>query len=88
MKNYKIGIILGIISIISSLLIVGVPIGDNVIAIGFLPGMIISINGLILTKKSSEQYKTRVSTIINVIGFIVSIMNLLFVIPNGGFIIK
>ena len=88
MKNYKIGIILGIISIISSLLIVGVPIGDNVIAIGFLPGMIISIIGLILTKKSSEKYKTRVSTIINVIGFIVSIMNLLFVIPNGGFIIK
>lgn len=88
MKNYKIGIILGIISIISSLLIVGVPIGDKKLAIGFLPGMIISITGLILTKKSSEKYKTRVSTIINVIGLIVSIMSLLFVIPNGGFIIK
>ena len=42
MKNYKVGIILGTLSIISTLMIVRLPIGDKMVAIGFLPGMILS----------------------------------------------
>lgn len=88
MKNYKVGIILGIISIISTCMIVGVPVGDKKIAIGFLPGMILSITGLILTKRCKEKYKIKVSLILNVIGLVLSIISLLLVILNGGFIIN
>ena len=88
MKNYKVGIILGIISIISTCTIVGVPIGDKKIAIGFLPGMILGMTGLILTKKVKENYKIKTSLILNVIGLVLSIISLLLVIPNGGFIIE
>ncbi len=88
MKNYKVGIILGIISIISTCTIVGVPIGDKKIAIGFLPGMILGTTGLILTKKVKENYKIKTSLILNVIGLVLSIISLLLVILNGGFIIE
>ena len=139
MKNNKNGIILGIISILSSLLFTGMPIGKNlfeivaimlyvtgllliiyfgflkrnskntiitsivyliilfilvvfiemqykdfiILAIGFIPGLLISISGLILTKDN----KTKVSLVLNVIGLILSIISLLLVILNGGFII-
>ena len=142
MKNNKDGIILGIISILSSLLFVGMPIGKNLfeivttifyfigllliiyfgfikrnskntiitsivyliilfilvifikmqykdfitLAIGFIPGLLISISGLILTKNNKAQYKTKVSLVLNIIGLILSIISLLLVIPNGGFI--
>mgnify|MGYP003323141611 CR=1 FL=1 len=35
MKNYKVGVIIGTLSIISTLMIVRVPIGDKMVAIGF-----------------------------------------------------
>ena len=74
MKNYKVGIILGTLSIISTLLIVRVPIGDKMVAIGFLPGMILSIVGIILTKSNKEKYKLKVSLILNTIAIIYNIL--------------
>ena len=83
MKNYKVGIILGTLSIISTLMIVRVPIGDKMVAIGFLPGMILSIVGIILTKSNKEKYKLKVSLILNTIAIILSIISLISGIVNG-----
>lgn len=83
MKNYKTGIILGVISIICTLCIVGVPIGNKMVAIGFLPGMILSVISLILTNKNKEKYKTKISLILNIIAFILSILSLIMSISNG-----
>ena len=144
MKNYKDGIILGVISILSSSLFVGIPVGKNLIeivttifyvigllliiyfglikrsskrtiitsivyliilfllvafvemqykdfiilAVGFVPGLLISISGLILTKNNKTKYKTKVSLVLNIIGLIISIISLLLAIPNGGFVLK
>lgn len=144
MKNYKDGIILGIISIVSSLLFTGFPVGSNpieiftlmfyivgllllvysgiikknskktlittivylitlltlvmiietklkgftLLAIGCIPGLVIGIIGIILTKNNKEKYKTKASIILNIIGLVLSLISLLLVIPNGGFIIK
>ena len=83
MKNYKVGIILGTLSIISTLMIVRVPIGDKMVAIGFLPGMVLSIVGLILTKSNKEKYKMKVSLILNTIAIILSVISLILGIVNG-----
>ena len=83
MKNYKVGIILGTLSIISTLMIVRMPIGDKMVAIGFLPGMILSIVGIILTKSNKEKYKLKVSLILNTIAIILSIISLISGIVNG-----
>ncbi len=89
MKNYKIGIILGIIAIVSTLLIVGVPIGDKVYAIGFLPGMIISIIGLVLIHKNKEKYSIVASYVLNILALILSILSLSSaLVINHGFIIQ
>ena len=144
MKNYKAGIIIGIISIISNLTLVGIPFGSNLIeiineiifaigllmiqyfgiikkndksaiismilyiilllifttivelnykkfyllAIGFLPGLIISIIGLIRTKNNKEKYKTKVSLVLNTLGLITSIISIIMIFLNGGFIIN
>ena len=87
MKNYKTGIILGIISIITTLAIVGVPIGDKMLRIGFLPGMIISAITLILTYKNKEKYKTKASFVLNAIALILSILSLTLSIMNGFIIV-
>ena len=81
MKKNNIGIILGIISIISTLMIVGIPIGNNIIRIGFLPGMILSIVGLVLNKKAKED--SHISFILNIIALILSIISLIMSIING-----
>ena len=83
MKNYKVGIVLGTLSIISTLMIVRVPIGDKMVAIGFLPGMVLSIVGLILTKSNKEKYKMKVSLILNTIAIILSVISLIWGIMNG-----
>ena len=83
MKNYKVGIILGTLSIISTLLIVRVPIGDKMVAIGFLPGMVLSIVGIILTKSNKEKYKIKVSLILNTIAIILSVISLISGIVKG-----
>ena len=81
MKKNNIGIILGIISIISTLMIVGIPIGNNIIRIGFLPGMILGIVGLVLNKKAKED--SHISFILNIIALILSIISLIMSIING-----
>ena len=83
MKNYKVGIILGALSIISTLMIVRVPIGDKMVTIGFLPGMVLSIVGLILTKSNKGKYKLKVSLILNTIAIILSVISLILGIVNG-----
>ena len=83
MKNYNVGIILGTLSIISTLMIVRVPIGDKMVAIGFLPGMVLSIVGIILTKSNKEKYKLKVSLILNTIAIILSVISLISGIVNG-----
>ena len=83
MKNYKTGIILGIISIISTFIIVGIPFGNKMVRIGFLPGMILSIIGSILTSKNKEKYKTKTSLILNIIALILSIISLIMSAVNG-----
>lgn len=87
MKNYIFGIVLGVTAIICDLAIVGIPIGENVYAIGFLPGMVISIIGIIITKKNKEKYKIKLSFILNIVGLIIAILSLLMSISTG-FIIK
>lgn len=144
MKNYKDGIILGVLAIISTLLFTGIPAGTNILeiitlvifilgtllivflgiikknskstvmssivyliilffivlvvesqykdatilAIGFIPGLVLSTTGLILSISNKNNYKTKASKILNIIGIVLSIISLLMVIPNGGFIIK
>lgn len=140
MKNYKSGIILGIVSIISTIIFVGIPIGNNffeivneilyvtglmvllylglirkndkftiifsivylivlfiltgfielnyndftLVAIGIIPGLLISIVGLIRTISNMAKYKTRVSLIINIIALILSIISFLMIFLNRG----
>lgn len=64
-------------------MIVRVPIGDKMVAIGFLPGMVLSIVGLILTKSNKEKYKMKVSLILNTIAIILSVISLIWGIANG-----
>ena len=87
MKNYMPGIVFGIIAILSSLFIVGIPIGEHVIAIGFLPGMILSIIGIITTLKQKDNYKNKTSLSINITALVISMISMIISIING-FIIK
>lgn len=139
MKKYKIGIVLGIISIITSILFVGVPsslkglsllniiifslgllliiiisllkvedkylliyiisylvIEFNLTAIiessakdytllllGWLPGLVISIIGLLKGNQNKKIYNIKTSKILNIIGLVLSIINLI-----GGLVIN
>lgn len=143
LKNYKFGIIIGILSIITSLLITGVPIGPSPIeliniaiyilgiipiivlaikkkndkltlialllylaiifsltiiieknysdfklyAIGWIPGFIMSLIGLLRSKDVKKTYNIRACMALSIIGLIISIISLILVIPNGGFIL-
>ena len=144
LKSYKFGIVMGILAIIVSLLITGVPIGSSPIelvniaiyllgvivmliislkkkndkisliytliylvttivliaiiesnyddfklyAIGWIPGFVISTIGLLRTKDNKKNYNIKVSMILNIIGLILSLISLILVIPNGGFLIS
>ena len=79
MKRNRIGVVLGILSIVSTLFIVGIPIGSKVIRIGFLLGMILSIFGLVFVNKDK---KTGVF-ILNIVAFILSLLSLLMSVLNG-----
>ena len=79
MKRNRIGVVLGILSIVSTLFIVGIPIGSKVIRIGFLLGMILSIFGLVFVNKDK---KTGVF-ILNIVAFILSLLSLLMSLLNG-----
>ena len=79
MKRNRIGVVLGILSIVSTLFIVGIPIGSKVIRIGFLLGMILSIFGLVFVNKNK---KTGVF-ILNIVAFILSLLSLLMSVLNG-----
>ncbi|MBQ8131460.1 MAG: hypothetical protein IJ193_03125 [Bacilli bacterium] len=54
--------------------------------VGFLPGLVISTTGFYLSKVNKDQYYTKLSLVLNSIGFIISVLSLLMVIPNGGFV--
>ncbi len=58
------------------------------IGIGFLPGLIISIVGLLRTKANKGNYKTTNSFVLNLIGLIFSIVNFGLVVANGSFILN
>lgn len=144
LPKYKYGITMGILSIITTLLITGVPVGTSLIelisiivfllgiivmlilslkkkndkvsliytliylaicitlimmieikyndfnlyAIGWMPGFAISAIGLIRSKDVKKTYDNKLSMILNVIGLVLSIISLLLVIPNGGFVIS
>ncbi len=70
-SNYKLGIILGIISIICSLLICSI----NNLVIGWLIGFIIGIIGIYLNSKNKNKYNVKLSNILCIIGIIFSILN-------------
>ena len=144
LPKYKYGIIMGILSILTALLLTGVPIGSSTIeliniaifllgllvmliislklkkdkvsliytlsylvivfiltsiieskyndfqlyAIGWLPGFVISIIGLIRSKAIEKTYDNKIGMVLNIIGLVLSIISLILIIPNGGFIIK
>lgn len=144
LPKYKYGITMGILSIITTILITGVPVGTSLIeiinisvyllgiivmlilslkkkndkvsliytliylaisialimmietkyndfklyAIGWIPGFAISIIGLIRSKDVKKTYDNKLSMILNVIGLVLSIISLILVIPNGGFVIS
>ncbi len=143
MKKYKLGIILGILSIITSLLIVGIPVSlkglplinlvviiicliglvimalkaeDNNLLIctisylvitfaltsiiessdreytklllGWLPGLIIGIVGLLRSNKNKDIYNIKIAKILNIIGIALSVINLIGgLITYKGFVI-
>lgn len=58
----------------------------TLVAIGFLPGAVMSMIGLLRTRSSRDRYKTKADLILNGIGLALSLANLCMVIPNGGFV--
>lgn len=145
MKNDRIGIILGIVSILCALIFVGIPVGFNhmieiintvffavglvvilclgfaakndkaaviasiiyavilfvlvfvielnykdltLLGIGFIPGLVISIMGIIKTVKAKSENKTKAGLIFNITGLVLSIANFLLAVMNGGFIMQ
>ena len=70
-SNYKLGIILGIISIICSLLICGI----NYLVIGWIIGLIIGIIGIYMSNKNKNNYNIKLSNILCIIGIIFSLLN-------------
>lgn len=145
MKNYRVGMILGIVSVLCSLIFVGIPIGsDNIIEIintvffavglvvilclgfavkndkataiasvmyavilfvlvlvvelnykdfilleiGFVPGLLMSIMGIIKTVKVKSENKTKAGLIFNITGLVLSIASFLLAVMDGGLIIQ
>lgn len=145
MKNYRVGMILGIVSVLCSLTFVGIPIGFNniieiintvffvvglvvilclgfaakndkaaviasvmyavilfalvlvvelnykdfiLLEIGFVPGLLMSVMGIIKTVKVKSENKTKVSFIFNITGLVLSIVSFLLAIMNDGLIIQ
>ena len=74
MKKYKLGIILGILSIIFSFTICGI----NGKVLGWLFGFTVGIIGLTLSIVRKDNYNIKVSLILNIVGIVLSILNLIF----------
>lgn len=74
MKKYKLGIILGIVSIIFSFTICGI---DGKV-LGWLFGFTVGLIGLILSIVNKDKYNTKLSKVLNIIGIVLSILNLIF----------
>ena len=143
MKKYKNGIIIGLLSILSSLIVVGIPIGSsileiiniiiyiiglltiiyfgfikkndkyllvfsfiylilltiftsiielnndsyNVMAIGFIIGLLLSIIGIINSNRNKDGYNVSLSIGINIIALIISLLSFLMIFINGEGII-
>ena len=58
----------------------------TLVAIGFLPGAVMSMIGLLRTRSSRDRYKTKADLILNGIGLALSLASLCMVIPDGGFV--
>lgn len=74
MKKYKLGIILGIVSIIFSFTICGI---DGKV-LGWLFGFTVGLIGLILSIVNKDKYNIKLSMVLNIIGIVLSILNLIF----------
>ena len=144
MKKYKNGIIIGLLSILSSLIVVGIPIGSsileiiniiiyiigllaiiyfgfikkndkyllvfsfiylilliilagiievyykdyNIMAIGFIIGLLFSIIGIINSNRNKDGYNISFSIGINIIALIISVFSFLMIFINGEGIIN
>ena len=74
MKKYKLGIILGIVSIILSFTICGI----NGKVLGWLFGFTVGLIGLVLSIVNKDKYIIKLSMVLNIIGIVLSILNLVF----------
>lgn len=74
MKKYKLGIILGIVSIILSFTICGI----NGKVLGWLFGFTVGLIGLVLSIVNKDKYIIKLSMVLNIIGIVLSILNLIF----------
>ncbi len=145
MKHYRVGIILGVVSILCSLLFVGIPVGFNniieiitaiffaaglviiaclgfvakndkvtaissviyavilfvlvtavelncegyiLLAIGFAPGLVISITGIVKTAQVKSENKIKASFIFNIAGLVLSVANFMLALLSGSLIIQ
>ncbi len=91
-KNDKITVIstaMYVVVLFVLILIVELNYNDFVLTgTGFLPGLSVSIMGIIKTVKVKGKSKTTASFILNITGLVFSIANLLLTILSGGFIIQ
>ena len=71
-KKNILGIILGIISIISSFLFCGI----NGLVLGWIIGFSIGTIGLIISLHQKNKYNARLSNILCIIGMVAAILNL------------
>ena len=73
MKKYRVGIVLGIIAIVLSLLMCGI----NGKVLGWLFGFTVGLIGLIITIINKKKFNIKTSLILNIIGIVLSILNLI-----------
>ena len=72
-KNYMLGIVIGILSIILSLTICGI----KGLVLGWIIGLSIGLIGIYLNNKNKTNYKVKISNILCIIGIVFSILNLI-----------
>ena len=73
-KNYVLGIVLGILSIICSLLFCGI----KGLILGWIIGFTIGVFGIYINSRNKNKYKVKIANILCIIGVVLSILNLIF----------
>ena len=90
-KNDKCLIIFSVIYLVILMTLVGIIevnyTSYNLIAIGFIIGLLLSIVGLVNSNKNKNKYKIRISVIVNVIGLIISFLSFVMIFFNDSGII-